>query len=71
MITNGIAAVFTVGYLGTTFWICRGFRFSVKTLCLGAISIAMTLVLAYISIFRCPPGLPSRRVPGFLLCCWR
>lgn len=50
MITNGIAAVFTVGYLGTTFWICRGFRFSVKTLCLGAISIAMTLVLAYIYI---------------------
>lgn len=50
MITNAIAAIFTVGYLGTTFWICRGFRFSVKTLCLGAISIAMTLVLAYIYI---------------------
>ena len=50
MITNLIAAVFAVGYLGTTGWLCRGFRFTVRALCLGAIAIAATCVLSLIYI---------------------
>ncbi len=50
MITNIFAALFTVGYLGTTAWLCRKFRFTTRTLCLGAIAVAMTLILGSLYI---------------------
>lgn len=50
MITNFLAITFTVGYLGVTAWLCRGFRFTTKSLCYGAIVIAMTLVLSCVYI---------------------
>ncbi len=50
MMTNFLAVAFTVGYLGVTAWLCRGFRFTTKSLCYGAIVIAMTLVLSCVYI---------------------
>ncbi len=50
MMTKIAAAVFTVGYLGTSLWLCRKFRFTTKTLCLGAIAVAMTLILGSLYI---------------------
>lgn len=48
MIAGTVAAVFTVGYLGTTLWLCRGYRYTARSLCLGAIVIAATCVLSCI-----------------------
>ena len=50
MITNILSAIFTVAYLLATIWICRDFRFSVKSLSVGALGIAMTMLLASIMI---------------------
>ena len=50
MITNIFAAVFAAGYLGVTLWLCRGFRFTAKSLCIGALGIGMTCLLASIMI---------------------
>lgn len=50
MMTNFLAVAFTAGYLGVTAWLCRGFRFTTKSLCYGAIVIAMTLVLSCVYI---------------------
>ena len=48
--TNVLAAVFAAGYLVFTLWTCRGFRFTTRTLCYGAIATAMTAVLSCIYI---------------------
>lgn len=50
MITNIVAAAFAVCYLGTTLFLCRGFRFNTRSMCYGALVIAMTLVLSCIYI---------------------
>ncbi len=50
MMTATFAVVYTLGYLGTTIWLCRGLRITPKALCLGAMAIAMTLLLGSITI---------------------
>ncbi len=50
MITKVFAAIFTVLYLGFTVYQCRGLRLNTKSLCLGAIAIAMTCLLSCILI---------------------
>ena len=50
MMTNVISAVFTAAYLGITVWLCRKFRFNARSLAVGALAIAMTLILASIMI---------------------
>ena len=50
MMTNVISAVFTAAYLGITVWLCRKFRFNARSLTIGALAIAMTLILASIMI---------------------
>ena len=50
MITNVIYAVFTAAYLGVTLWLCRKFRFNARSLAVGALAIAMTLIMASIMI---------------------
>lgn len=50
MISPVITAVFTIGYLLVTLWMCRGLRLSTHALCMGAICCAATLVLASIMI---------------------
>lgn len=48
MITNIFAGIYAFGYLAITFWLCRKFRFNTRSLCYGAIAIAVTCVLACI-----------------------
>lgn len=50
MITKIFAVVFTVAYICVSIWLCRKFRFDVKSLALGAIAIALTCILACIYI---------------------
>ena len=50
MTVNILSAVFTVAYLGCTVYLCRKFRFSPRGLCIGALAIAMTLIMASIMI---------------------
>ena len=50
MITNIVSAVFTLVYLGLTMWLCRKFRFTARSLAVGALAIAMTLIMASIMI---------------------
>lgn len=50
MITPTITTIFTVGYLLTTLWLCRGLKLNAKNLALGGIICAATVVLATIYI---------------------
>lgn len=50
MMTNIFAAIFTVCYLGTTLWLCRGLRLTLRAMCMGALSVAMTWLLGTIQI---------------------
>ncbi len=50
MTTKIFAALFTVTYLGATVYLCRGLRLNTKSLCLGAIAVAMTCLLSCILI---------------------
>lgn len=50
MITPVITAVFAVGYLLATVWLCRGVKLDARALCLGGVVCALTLVLASIRI---------------------
>ena len=50
MITSVITAVFAVGYLAATVWLCRGVKLNARALSLGGVVCALTLVLATIRI---------------------
>ena len=50
MISVTITAIFTIGYLLVTFWLCRGCRFNARNLSIGGMICALTLVLATIRI---------------------
>ena len=50
MISPIITAVFAIGYLLTTIWLCRGVKLDARGLCLGGVICALTLVLASIRI---------------------
>ena len=50
MTTAICAALFAAGYLAVTLWLCRGLKLNTRSLCLGALSCAMTLLLANIMI---------------------
>ena len=45
-----ITAVFAIGYLGLTAWLCRKVTLSAKALCLCGLTCALTLVLESIMI---------------------
>lgn len=45
-----IAGGFTAGYLAVTLWLCRGLRLDARSLCLGALACALTLVLSAVRI---------------------
>ena len=45
-----ITAVFTIGYLVVTAWLCRGLKLDAKALSLGGLTCALTLVLASVMI---------------------
>ena len=50
MISPIITAVFAIGYLLVTVWLCRGVKLDARALCLGGVICALTLVLASIRI---------------------
>lgn len=50
MITAVTTAIFAVGYLLVTIWLCRGIRMNARDLALGGVVCALTLVLASIRI---------------------
>ena len=50
MISPIITAVFAIGYLLVTVWLCRGAKLDARALCLGGVICALTLVLASIRI---------------------
>lgn len=50
MISPIITAVFAIGYLLATVWLCRGVKLDARALCLGGVICALTLVLASIRI---------------------
>ena len=50
MISPIITAVFAIGYLLATIWLCRGVKLDARGLCLGGVICALTLVLASIRI---------------------
>ena len=50
MISPIITAVFAIGYLLITVWLCRGIKLNARALCLGGVVCALTLVLASIRI---------------------
>ena len=50
MISPIITAVFAIGYLLVTVWLCRGIKLNARALCLGGVICALTLVLASIRI---------------------
>ena len=50
MISPIITAVFAIGYLLITVWLCRGIKLNARALCLGGVICALTLVLASIRI---------------------
>ena len=50
MISPIITAVFAIGYLLITVWLCRGVKLDARALCLGGVICALTLVLASIRI---------------------
>ena len=50
MISPIITAVFGIGYLLITVWLCRGIKLNARALCLGGVICALTLVLASIRI---------------------
>ena len=62
MISPIITAVFAIGYLLLTLWLCRGVKLNVRALCYGGVVCALTLVLAGISTLS-----PNARVTGSLL----
>lgn len=45
-----ITAVFSVGYLAITLWLCRGVKLNAKSLCFCGVTCALTLVLSSIMI---------------------
>lgn len=64
-----VTTVFTVGYLAITFFLCRGLRLNVRSLCYGGLICAATLVLAYF-LFYLPTGSaisPGSWIPLMLL----
>ena len=64
-----VTTVFTVGYLAVTFFLCRGLRLNVRSLCYGGLICAATLVLAYF-LFYLPTGSaisPGSWIPLMLL----
>ena len=50
MISPIVTGIFTVGYLAVTLWLCRGVRLDARSLALGGITCALTLVLASLYI---------------------
>ena len=50
MISPIITAVFAIGYLLVTVWLCRGVKLDARALSLGGVVCALTLVLASIRI---------------------
>ena len=50
MISPIITAVFAIGYLLITVWLCRGIKLNARALSLGGVICALTLVLASIRI---------------------
>ena len=64
-----ITAVFTVGYLVVTAWLCRGLRLNTRALCYGGLMCAATLVLGSF-LFYLPTGSaisPGSWIPLMLL----
>ena len=64
-----VTTVFTVGYLAITFFLCRGLRLNVRSLCYGGLICPATLVLAYF-LFYLPTGSaisPGSWIPLMLL----
>lgn len=64
-----ITAVFTVGYLAVTAWLCRGLRLNTRALCYGGLMCAATLVLGSF-LFYLPTGSaisPGSWIPLMLL----
>ena len=45
-----ITAVFTIGYLAITAWLCRGIKLNTRDLCLCGLPCALTIVLASMMI---------------------
>ena len=45
-----ITAVFTIGYLAITAWLCRGIKLNTRDLCLCGLTCALTIVLASMMI---------------------
>lgn len=45
-----LVAVFTVAYLAVTVWLCRGLKLNAKSLALGGLVCALTLILASFTI---------------------
>ena len=64
MISPIVTGIFTVGYLAVTLWLCRGVRLDARSLALGGITCALTLVLPP-STSPCPPAVPLPPAP----CC--
>ena len=58
-----ITAVFSIGYLAITAWLCRGTKLDAKALCLCGLTCALTMVLESIMIPR-PTG---ATIPCFYL----
>ena len=50
MMTGTIATVFAVGYFAVTLYLCRNFKFNTKAICIGALGVGMTILLASIMI---------------------
>ena len=50
MISPIVTGIFTVGYLAVTLWLCCGVRLDARSLALGGITCALTLVLASLYI---------------------
>ena len=50
MISPIVTGIFTVGYLAVTLWLCCGVRLDARSLALGGITCALTLVLASIRV---------------------
>lgn len=48
MISLAVTGVFALVYLAVTLWLCRGLRLNARSLCLGGLCCALTLVLASI-----------------------
>lgn len=50
MISPVVVTVFTVCYLAVTLWLCRGLKLNAKSLAMGGLACALTLILSAIKI---------------------